>query len=184
MDSKVNSMKKILGVSVVSACIALAVGTAHALPFNSDMVDVQIRTGKIMRPKAEGSISKGSLPLMIDNKQEVAAWTNPMKGDADSAFRGKRLYDVNCLPCHGSMDVWPHEPGVAGKFIGAPDLRAEVYSKQRTDGSIFGTIHFGGMALMPGYGWKLSHTEHWDIISYVRKAQAASEARTAQVGTK
>lgn len=42
--------------------------------------------------------------------------------------------------------------------------------KARTDGSIYATIHFG-IRLMPGHGWKLSPTEHWDIVNYVRSAQ-------------
>lgn len=70
------------------------------------------------------------------------------------------------------MEKVPYEAGVAGKLIGAPNLQL-LCIKGGTDGSIYGTIHLGGMAIMPGYGWKLSPSEHWDIISYVRKIQAS-----------
>lgn len=66
-----------------------------------------------------------------------------------------------------------YAPGpVAMKFAAPPDITQEPYRTGRSDGNIYGIIHFGGMAVMPALGWKLSPTEHWDIINYVRHVQA------------
>ena len=158
-----------------SFAVELAFGPhAAALPFNDDMVNNQIKTGQIMRPKPEGVVARGVLAgdftMRLDKKESAANFVNPKKGDKNSIAKGKRLFQINCTPCHGNIEKTPYEAGVAGKLIGAPDLTAQMY-KDRTDGSIYGTIHFGGMALMPGYGWKLSPDEHWDVISYLRSAQ-------------
>ena len=157
-------------------CGAAIAGSSYALPFNDDMVDNQIKIGQMMRPPPAGAIAQGVLdgdyPLHIEKKEDVAGYVNPKKGNKDAIFVGKRLFQVNCSPCHGNLEKTPYEPGVAGKFIGAPDLTAQM-DKDRTDGSNYGTIHFGGMALMPAYDWKLSPDEHWNIVSYLRSVQAS-----------
>ncbi len=139
-----------------------------ALPFNDDMVNNQIKTGQTARVKPAGVIERGAADSRIEKKEDAANFTNPHKGDAASVARGTRLFRVNCYPCHGDIAANPYKPGPV--LMGAPDLTMKPYS-DRTDGSMYGTIHFGGMALMPAYGAKLSPSEHWDIISYVRKVQ-------------
>ena len=164
-----------LGIGMLFACYSTDV---LALPFNADMVNNQIKTGQVMRPRPEGVVARGTLrgtingefPLHLEKKEDTANFVNPKKGDSNSIESGRRLFQVNCSPCHGNIEKTPYEPGVAARFNGAPDLRADTY-KSRTDGSIYGTIHFGGLALMPAYGWKLSPAEHWDLVNYVRLAQ-------------
>jgi mono/diheme cytochrome c family protein len=145
-----------------------------ALPFNDDMVDNQLKTGEYYRARPEGGVAVGSrsgaFPVKLYEKSEVEKFINPKPGDAFSIKQGQKLYDINCLPCHGSLEHSPHQPGVAGKMIGAPDLRLALY-KEKSDASLYGTIYFGGMAIMPGYGWKISPAEHWDIINYLRAVQ-------------
>ena len=172
-------------VVAIAGC-ALCAGDALALPFNKDMYDVQIKAGQSMRPRPEGAISKGSLsgqfPLRVEKKEDVVNFQNPKKGDAVSTAHGKRLFEVNCSPCHGNIEKSPYEPGVAGRMMGAPDLRNAMYREKidgkagdgRTDGSIYQTIHFGNV-IMPGYGWKFSPDEHWDIINYVRDVQLRAQ---------
>ena len=149
----------------------MAVGTAHALPFNDDMVNVQKRTGTIMRQKAPGTVAVGSSEYYVPPRDEAEKLTNPLKGDVTSTANGKRLFAVNCLPCHGDISKKPYAPGAVGaKALQVPpDLTSDMY-KTRTDGSIFATIHYG-IRLMPGHGWKLSTTEHWDLVNYVRNSQ-------------
>lgn len=147
-------------------------GSVYALPFNDDMVNTQeFVAGETSRQKPDGSVAVGVLDYRVKDKAEAEKLTNPLKGDAKSAMYGKRLFQVNCSPCHGSIESKPYTPGpVAAKFASPPDITGETY-KQKSDGYIYGTIHFGGMALMPALGWKLSPTEHWDIVNYIRKVQ-------------
>lgn len=146
---------------------------ASALPFNSDMVDAQMRTGSVMRPSVPGTVSIGSLKNRVEDKAAAEKLTNPLVGDKDSPARGKRLFSANCSPCHANIEANPYVMSEAAKKgMAGPNLSEAPYDS-RTDGNIYGTIHFGGMALMPGYGWKLSPTEHWDIINYIRVVQKA-----------
>ncbi len=163
------SIVKVLLTGAISS--VLSVGTAHALPFNDDMVDVQKRTGTIMRQKPPGAVAVGMSEYYVPSREEAEKMTNPLKGDPTSTANGKRLFAINCLPCHGDISKKPYAPGAVGakSLQTPPDLTADMY-KTRTDGSIFATIHYG-IRLMPGHGWKLSPTEHWDIVNYVRSSQ-------------
>lgn len=136
-----------------------------------------------MRGAPLGSVAVGSLARRMESKQEVMSWPNPSKDDSLSAVRGKRLFFVNCSPCHGDITQTPFTLGVAGKKIqeqvglGPPDITGVDPTRQKdyravSDGDIFGTIHFG-FGLMPGLGWKLSTQEHWDIVNFIRSVQAA-----------
>lgn len=162
---------------LVAVMVCGGVGRAvkvSALPFNDDMVNVQKRTGVMMRPKAPGSVAVGMSRYHVETRDEAEALSNPLKGNARSTENGKRLFAVNCLPCHGDISKKPVAPGAVGAkaLQTPPDLTSDMY-KGRTDGNIYATIHFG-IRLMPGHGWKLSPTEHWDIVNYVRSQQGVN----------
>lgn len=140
-----------------------------ALPFNDDMVENQISTGQIVRPKPEGSVPVGSLKNKVRNKEEAKMLTNPVQADEASVFRGSMLYQSNCYACHGNIAPEEHQASPAGKFMGAPNIAMEFY-KSRTDGEIYSTIHFGNIIMQP-VGWKLSASETWDIVNYIRSKQ-------------
>ena len=166
--------------AVIKTCLlfslSLAATSAVALPFNDDLVNSQIKTGQVMRPKAEGVVPRGMASLRLEKKEDAVSLSNPLKGDARSLASGEQLYRINCSPCHGDITAKPWATGPVGMRLGAPDLSMAPYT-ERSDGSLYGTIHFGGLAIMPGYGWKLSPTEHWDLVNYVRKAQELKAAK-------
>lgn len=144
----------------------------HALPFNDDMFHDQYKTGEVMRANPKGSIPLGVSSRWIESKDEAMKLTNPIAGDKDSIARGERLWGMQCTPCHGNWTGSGFKraiPMTTGLPIG-PDVSVEAYA-ERPDGLFFATIYFGGLAIMPRYSWKLSITEHWDIVNYIRKTQ-------------
>lgn len=156
-------------IFTIIVSILLIVPSVSALPFNDDMVENQISTGQIVRPRPENSIAIGSLKNKVRSKEEAKLLENPIKADESSVLRGEMLFESNCFACHGKMAIDSHYVPAAGKQIGAPNLAMEFY-KSRTDGEMYGTIHFGSI-IMPSVGWKLSPDETWDIINYVRSVQ-------------
>ena len=158
-------------VLMLGAIVLFAPASLFALPFNRDLVDVQIKTGAVMRPKDAESVPMGSLEHRVDTKEVALAMKNPFAGDKHSVVRGKRLFRVNCYPCHGDISKKPYVIGpVAQKapmMAAAPNL-SDPAIRNKPDGHFYGFIHLGGMAIMPRYGWKLSPHEHWDIVSYIK----------------
>lgn len=159
-------------IIIISLWMLVATSVA-ALPFNDDMVENQITDGQLSRSLPVGSIPMGSLDFKVKSKEDAQKLSNPVAADAYSIRRGKRLFQVNCQACHGQIAPGNHVMAPAGKFLGAPNIADPLY-KDRTDGGIYGSIHFGNI-IMPAVGWKLSPQETWDIINYVRHQQNSKE---------
>lgn len=96
---------------------------------------------------------------------------NPTPATAESIERGKTLYlertKGNCIFCHG-------ETG-AGNEANLPRLRrkpADLTNKERmtsmTDGEVFWKITKGIQGIMPAGERRMTETERWDVVNYVR----------------
>jgi mono/diheme cytochrome c family protein len=144
---------------------------AYSLPFNQDMVGTQLSNGNIMRPKAAESVPVGTAKRFVGpNREDALRLTNPVPATEESVSNGSRLFAVNCSPCHGRYIEGKHVPGAVSTYLPGAELSAPFY-KEKPDAHFFQFIHYGGMAIMPAYGWKLSIEEHWDIVNYIRHLQ-------------
>ena len=136
------------------------------------MVDTQVlRKGSVMRPLPPGSVPVGAPMTEAATKEDAQKLENPVPTTEFSRSAGKRLFRVNCYPCHGDIGAVPYVPGPVSKFVPGPNLSEGEYYTTMPPGRIYGTMMFGGMALMPRVGWKLSPEEKWHIVNYVRFAQ-------------
>lgn len=144
--------------------------TAHALPFNDDMVHDQLKTGEVMRAAPEHSIPIGASERYVKDRDAALKLTNPIAGDELSTRNGQRLWEIHCSMCHGVYTDQGYKIGVVNQWMPGPNL-ADDTIKGKSDGHFFGYVYFGGLALMPRYGWKLSITEHWDLVNYIREVQ-------------
>ena len=155
--------------------VALSPQGLLALPFNDDMVDTPVlRPGISYREPVAGTVPRGSLSRRAPSTVEAAELTNPKSTrDKFSVSHGKRLFEVNCSPCHGVYDSAgkniPSEIATTKMLKAAPDLNTDYY-RERPDGHYFSVVHFG-FGLMPAVGWKLSKDETWDIVTYIRSLQ-------------
>jgi mono/diheme cytochrome c family protein len=154
-----------------TACLVLFTSTAFALPFNQDMVGGQLSVGDIHRPEPENSKQRGAESRYSGETREGAAGlTNPVPATAASVHHGERLYQANCSMCHGRrIDGKQVEGGVQHLLPGIPLF--EAYMKEKPDAHYFQFVKYGGMAIMPAYGWKFSTEEIWDIVNYIRLVQ-------------
>ena len=154
------------------AAAAVSAGSAHALPWDQDMFSQEsLKANEITRAPVKGTVAVGRKPFRMTADEADTQLTNPTPISRDSAWRGRRLYSSNCLPCHGKTG---DGKGPVGGKIPVPNLLEDFY-KNRSDGRIFAVIHNGG-ALMPRYGFKFSESEHWDIVNYLRFLQGTKEA--------
>lgn len=89
---------------------------------------------------------------------DEAAKKNPVAGNADAVPAGKKLFMRHCAECH-------NEDGSG--LQDAADLQLPAVQKQ-SDGSIFWKITNGNVkAGMPPFA-RLSDSERWQIVSFVR----------------
>lgn len=99
---------------------------------------------------------------------DAAAKKNPIAGNTEALAGGKKLFMRHCAECH-------NEDGSG--LQDAADLRLAEVQKQ-SDGSIFWKITNGNVkAGMPPFA-RLTDTERWQIVSFVRTLKESSADST------
>jgi mono/diheme cytochrome c family protein len=99
---------------------------------------------------------------------EAAKIVNPVAASADSISAGKRVYTRMCGRCHGAEGKGD---GTAATSP-VPDLTDEKWDYGGSDGEIFAVIHDGVSTDMDGYATRLSDTDIWNLVNFVRSVAA------------
>jgi mono/diheme cytochrome c family protein len=97
---------------------------------------------------------------------DARALKRPDTSDAKALERGKRLFQQNCVPCHGAAGKGD---GPMGKAMGIKpgNLGDAARMTKQADGELFWKIS-KGKDPMPVFEKKLSEKERWDLVAYVR----------------
>jgi len=107
--------------------------------------------------------------------------TNPVPADAVSVERGRILYNVTCIQCHG-----PKADGngvIASSLLFPPvNLTGDVV-QNKPDGALFLTISNGiqgtGRQIhMPALNENLTVRDRWDVVNYLRTLKATPTPTT------
>ena len=155
------------------SCGLIGVRSAQALPWDIDMYRQEsLQAHEVTRSPVKGTVAVGQTPFRMTLDEADSQLKNPTQATLHSAWRGQRLYNANCVPCHGKKGDGMGPVG-ASKALPVPNLLEDFY-KNRGDGRIFGIIHLGGTG-MPRYGFKFSTSEHWDVVNYVRFLQGVKD---------
>jgi mono/diheme cytochrome c family protein len=97
----------------------------------------------------------------------AAKLKNPVAATPDSLAAGKKSYQRLCLRCHG-----PEGKGDGGSAGGGgqpQDFTAGKWDYGSSDGEIFTVIRDGtGSVDMEAYSERISTTEIWNLVNYVR----------------
>ena len=112
----------------------------------------------------------------------AAALQNPVPATPASVAAGKKAYDENCAACHGPRAEGSVKAGVVISIIQEqggkqpPDLTDAQFDHGSTDGEIYTAIRKGvPPTMMAGWEGRISDTEIWHIVNYLR-ALAANPA--------
>ena len=116
----------------------------------------------------------GSALVAASEEQSKAQWIapaaearkkNPVAVTESSLGAGQKIYLRRCLACHGKTGNGDGpdaaDLGIDPAKLSDPAIRAE------TDGELFWKITVGKKP-MPNYGTRLSPTDRWNVINYLR----------------
>jgi mono/diheme cytochrome c family protein len=100
---------------------------------------------------------------------EAKAVPNPVEATPEALAAGADLFKKHCLMCHGEAGKGD---GPATKFMkpAPPDMTVAGTKARMTDGEIFYKVSTGKRP-MPPMNRKLSETERWQVVHYVRTLQ-------------
>ena len=94
-----------------------------------------------------------------------AAKKNPITSTPESIVAGQKIYSKTCVMCHGKTGD-ADGPAVIELNI-HPAKLSDPHLAAESDGSLFWKITTGNKP-MPAYGKRLSETDRWNLVNYVR----------------
>ncbi|MBK5285792.1 MAG: cytochrome c [Bacteroidia bacterium] len=131
--------------------------SARAVVLLISLIVLGISTAFIIQEKPKGK------PWNAPEKEMKAK--NPVKSDEAILKEGKDIYSQHCKSCHGVKGKG--DGTKAEKLdISCGDFTADDVAKQ-TDGELYWKTTEGRKP-MPSFKEKLSDTERWTVINYVR----------------
>ena len=109
---------------------------------------------------------------------EAVNQVNPMKPNAESLARAKKIYGYECALCHGD------DGGGAGDLAKnmkakMPDFRDPTALKGQTDGTLYYIIN-KGKGEMEGEGARVKPDDTWNLVNYIRSFSKLQSATAAQ----
>jgi mono/diheme cytochrome c family protein len=152
------------------------------------------KVGRLARPIAWGAGILGAVLVLggvfADTTPE-SGLPNPIPETVTSATTGQRLFLANCAACHG-VDARGGGPQAGTTQVRPPSLTSG-HLNQHTDGDVFYWITNGLPGGMPSWAAKLSDTDRWNLVNYLRSingrgpsaapASAASADSSAGAGS-
>ncbi|MDE2342535.1 MAG: cytochrome c [Betaproteobacteria bacterium] len=162
------------------ALTALVPSLAMAWPWSKDManqISIKPQEGPdSVRPFPDRSVPMAgtkTTPYVHDHDAAMKL-PNPNPATPESIARGREMFKIYCVPCHGNSGTG--DGPVGAKLLVRPfDLTSERVQKEVPEGYIFAHVTFGG-ALMPSYGNDMYPSERWDLVNYVRHGLKADQA--------
>ena len=126
-------------------------------------------------PTAAGGVRAGQ----DVRNQQPSTLTGPVASTPESIAAGKKAYDTNCAACHGNLAQGAVKAGIVISIIEeqggrqAPDLTDDQWDHGASDGEIYAVIKKGvPPTMMAGWGGRISDTDVWNIINYLRTLAA------------
>ena len=121
---------------------------------------------------AEGTVNRGFEPFEYENSTEgyelaKANLKSPLDSLSRNLDKGKELFDIYCMTCHGASGDGVGKLVEREKFLGVPSYA----DRPITEGSVFHVITYG-LNSMGSHANQLSAHERWLVVDYVLKLKS------------
>ena len=128
--------------------------------------------GKTVQPPVEGTIPRGMQPYAFAKTEEdraLAAVTlvNPLDASTENLQRGKKMYEVFCLQCHGAKGDGQGPLYVNKKYNYPPASLLSEKMQTNPDADIYHVITVGH-GIMSEHGSMIRCEDRWKIAIYIK----------------
>ncbi len=174
-----NNIFKIVALLVVSVVLtSCSDKTKRQVQFMPDMYvsvayepygeNTAFANGMDSQSPVEGTIARGQVPYDYPNTNEgyeaaKKELKSPLSVHEVNSARGKSLYGIYCVVCHGKKGDGQGDLVKREKFLGIPNYK----DRDITEGSIYHVI-MHGRNLMGSHASQLTGEERWQIVKHVQ----------------
>ncbi len=164
--------------NLAGALILLALpGVGVTLPWDKDMQDqpgpkpqdslVGLNATSVPVGGKDGSAPPQDVIELVRARLEAGrTLLNPIVKSPESLARGREVYEVHCIVCHGAQG---RGNGTVGrKFVPQPMELNFDYVQLQPDGQIFYTISHGSLA-MPYYRQAIAPEDRWHLVNFIKE---------------
>ncbi|MFB9078728.1 c-type cytochrome [Flavobacterium procerum] len=128
--------------------------------------------GKEGQLPVEGTINRGYEPYEYENSTAgyelaKANLKSPLDSIEKNSGKGKELFEIYCISCHGATGNGKGKLVEREKFLGVPSYK----DREITEGSIF-HVETYGLNAMGSHANQLSAHERWLVADYVLKLKS------------
>ncbi|WPO80714.1 cytochrome c [Flavobacterium sp. KACC 22761] len=119
-----------------------------------------------------GTINRGFEPYEYENSTAgyelaKANLKSPLTEEERNSGKGKELFEIYCISCHGAAGNGKGKLVEREKFLGVPSYKDRVI----TEGSVF-HVETYGLNAMGSHANQLSAHERWLVADYVLKLKS------------
>jgi hypothetical protein len=130
------------------------------------------KNGKEGQLPAPGTINRGFEPYEYENTTEgyelaKANLKSPLDPLDRNSDKGKDLYEIYCISCHGSAGNGKGILVEREKFLGVPSYKDRAI----TEGSVFHVVTYG-LNSMGSHANQIDAHERWLVADYVLKLKS------------
>ncbi|WP_433835217.1 c-type cytochrome [Flavobacterium anhuiense] len=128
--------------------------------------------GKEGQLPVAGTINRGFEPYEYENSTAgyelaKANLKSPLTEEERNSGKGKELFEIYCISCHGATGNGKGKLVEREKFLGVPSYK----DREITEGSIF-HVETYGLNAMGSHANQLSAHERWLVADYVLKLRS------------
>jgi len=158
-------------------CLLAIPGVGSSLPWDKDMRDqpsLKPQESLILANPSSVPVGgkdvypppKDIIELVRARLEAGRTLVNPIAKSPESLARGRQMYELHCLVCHGEQGRG--NGPVGQKFVPQPMELNFDYVQLQPDGQIFYTISHGSIA-MPFYRQAISAEDRWHLVNFVKE---------------
>lgn len=122
--------------------------------------------------QSHGGIDTGMTPMMTFVERI------PLPVDEPLIAAGRKQFEIVCAACHGLLGDGRSMVATNMSLMAPPSFHSEKL-RGKPDGYFFQVITHGYGA-MPEFAWRMTPTERWAIVAYVRALQYSQYAPIAE----
>jgi mono/diheme cytochrome c family protein len=127
---------------------------------------------KTMQPPVEGTIPRNMVPFQYERTDEDRdragrELVNPFPSTAPVVERGRQVYSVYCMVCHGEKGDGLGHIFTTGRYLVPPSSLIDESARELPDGSLYHVISLG-IGVMAEHATLILPEDRWRAINYIR----------------